>query len=325
MRDDGDAGPNPAAHPVVGAMTETRMRLGAILAPTDPWEQTVADARRLEQLGFDHLWVYDHLSWRRYHDRAWHATYPWLAGLAMATSTVRLGTMVANLNIRHPLPLAKDAMTIDHISSGRFVLGLGAGGLGYDATVLGQPPLTPGQRTDRLAEATRLIDGLLRGQTHDHSGAYYEVVDARVLPGCVQHPRVPIAVAAGAPRSMGIAAEYGDAWITYGAAGNWNPFPDDIALTAEEQVRIVDEHCDRLGRDPATLDRIFMIDNGLERPLASLEAFVDVVGRYAEMGFTDVVFHHPRPDDPVWCDDATVVEQIAEELLSPTLAGGPRP
>lgn len=308
-------------------MTGTRMRIGVVVVPTDPWERTVADVRRLEALGFDHVWVYDHLSWRRYHERAWHATYPWLAGLAMATSTIRLGTMVANLNVRHPLTLAKDAMTIDHISSGRFVLGLGAGGLGYDAAVLGQAPLSPRQRTDRLAEAVPLIDGLLRGEVHDHHGRYFDVVDGRVLPGCVQRPRVPIAVAAGGPRSMGVAAEHGDAWITYGASGSWDPFPDDISRTAEEQLRIVDEHCSRLGRDPATLDRIFMIDNGSERPLASLDAFVDAVGRYAEMGFTDVVFHHPRADDPVWCDDAAILEQIADEMLSAAFAasGGGHP
>src|SRR5687767_3593981 len=105
------------------------------MLPTDPWPDTVARARHLDELGFDHLWTYDHLSWRRYRDRPWHATMPWLTGVAAATARIRVGTLVSSPNIRHPVMLAKDAMTIDHISNGRLTIGIGAGGPGFDATV----------------------------------------------------------------------------------------------------------------------------------------------------------------------------------------------
>ncbi len=114
------------------------------MLPTDPWPETVARARRLEELGYDHLWTYDHLSWRRYRDRPWHATIPWLTGLASATASIRLGTMVASPNFRHPVTLAKDAMTLDHISAGRLTLGVGAGGIGLRCHRPRRRPAVPG-------------------------------------------------------------------------------------------------------------------------------------------------------------------------------------
>src|SRR6185437_15172338 len=107
------------------------------MLPTDPWPETVRRARHLEAMGYDHLWTYDHLSWRRYRERAWHAAMPWLTGVAAATTRVRVGPMVVSPTFRHPLPFAKEAMTLDHVSDGRLTLGLGAGGTGFDATVLG--------------------------------------------------------------------------------------------------------------------------------------------------------------------------------------------
>jgi len=189
------------------------VRIGVLLLPTDPWPVTVERARTIEALGYDHLWTYDHLSWRRYRDRPWHATIPWLTGLAGVTTTIRLGTMVASPNFRHPVTLAKDAMTLDHVSNGRFTLGVGAGGSGFDATVLG--PFS-GSRPPRFAEFVEVLDGLLSNPAYSHQGPFYTVDDARMLPGCVQRPRLPIAVAAAGPKALAVVAEHADAWITYG-------------------------------------------------------------------------------------------------------------
>ena len=138
------------------------MRVGVLMLPTDPWPDTVERAQRLERLGYDHLWTYDHLSWRRYRDRDWHAAIPWLTGLAMATDRIRLGTMVASPNFRHPVTLAKEAMTLDHVSGGRLTLGLGAGGPGFDATVLGGAQPSPSARVARFAEFVEVLDELLQ-------------------------------------------------------------------------------------------------------------------------------------------------------------------
>ena len=282
-----------------------------LLLPTDPWPETVEHVRRLEAWGYDHLWVYDHLSWRRYHDRPWHATYPWLSGLATLTERIRLGTMVANPNIRHPLVLSKDAMTIDHLSGGRFTLGIGAGGTGFDADVLGQAPLTPGQRADRLVEFTHVVDGLLRGELTDHTGDWYRIRDARMGPGCVQRPRLPIAIAAGGDRTLRLVADLADAWITYGDTSTGDRSERGTEAVVRRQLDIVTARCLDRGRDPSTIDRIYLIGNTDARPLRSVDAFVDFAGRYRNLGFTDLVFHHPRPDDPVWNERAEIVEAIA--------------
>ncbi|MET7397290.1 LLM class flavin-dependent oxidoreductase [Dactylosporangium sp. NPDC005572] len=290
------------------------MRIGVLLLPADPWPQTVERARHLEAIGYDHLWTYDHLSWRRYRDRPWHAAIPWLTGIAGVTSRVRLGTMVTSPNFRHPVNLAKEAMTLDHVSDGRLTLGIGGGGTGFDATVLGDAPLTPGQRTARFTEFVDVLDGLLRAPAYSHRGAYYTVDEARMVPGCVQRPRLPLAIAAAGPRALALTARLGDAWITYGDPGA----SDQSAAATERAVRtqaaILDERCAELGRDPASLDRIYLIGNTEERPLAGLAAFEDFVGRYERLGFTDIVFHDPRPDDPVFTDDPSVVEAIAERF-----------
>ena len=282
------------------------MRVGALLLPTDPWPETIARVRRLEELGYASVWTYDHLSWRRYRDRPWHAAIPWLTGVAAATSRIRVGTMVSSPNFHHPVTLAKEAMTLDHVSAGRLTLGIGAGGTGFDATVLGGQPLPPGERAARLAEFVAVVDGLLREPAgYAHSGRFYTVDDARTLPGSVQRPRLPLAVAAGGRRTLEVVARHADAWITEA----------DLA-TVRKQAALLDEHCVRLGRDPATLGRIYYTDNTHERPLASVAAFADLVDRLAALGFTEVVFHHPRPDDPVWTDDPAVVDEIAAALFA---------
>ena len=138
------------------------MRIGVLMIPTDPWPTSVERAHHLESLGYDHLWTYDHLSWQRYREEPWHAAIPWLTGIAAATSTIRLGTMVTSPNFRHPVTLAKDAMTLDHISAGRLTLGIGAGGTGFDATVFGDEILHPRERASRLIDFVDVLDGLLR-------------------------------------------------------------------------------------------------------------------------------------------------------------------
>jgi alkanesulfonate monooxygenase SsuD/methylene tetrahydromethanopterin reductase-like flavin-dependent oxidoreductase (luciferase family) len=290
------------------------VRVGVVLLPADPWPETVLRAQRIDALGYHHLWTYDHLSWRRYRDHEWHATIPWLTGVATATRTVRIGTMVASPNFRHPVTLAKDAMTLDHVSGGRLELGIGAGGIGFDATVLGDQVLSPRARADRLCEFVDVLDRLLREPVTSHRGAFYTVDEARMIPGCVQRPRVPLAIAATGPRTLQLAARFGDAWITNGELDRPDATPAETERAVGAQLRRLEDACVSLGRDPSTIRRIFMIDNTGERPVASVAAFEDFAGRYGALGFTELVFHHPRADDPVWDDPEDVVEQIATDV-----------
>jgi alkanesulfonate monooxygenase SsuD/methylene tetrahydromethanopterin reductase-like flavin-dependent oxidoreductase (luciferase family) len=275
----------------------------------------MARAKHLDALGFDHLWTYDHLSWRRYRDRPWHATVPWLTGLAGATETIRLGTMVASPNFRHPVTLAKDAMTLDHISDGRLTLGVGAGGVGFDSTVLGGVVLSPRERRQRLAEFVELLDLLLRQPTTSFQGAFYTADEARMIPGCLQRPRVPLALAAGDPGTMALVVRWADAWITYGDSSHRDLTAAGTDVAVRRQLDVLTQQCELLGRDPGSIDRIYLSGNTEERPLASLAAFTDLVGRCESLGFTDLVFHHPRADDPAWNDPEEIVEAIASEVL----------
>jgi alkanesulfonate monooxygenase SsuD/methylene tetrahydromethanopterin reductase-like flavin-dependent oxidoreductase (luciferase family) len=141
------------------------------------------------------------------------------------------------------------------------------------------------------------------------------VHDACIRPAAVQIPRIPIAVAAAGPKSLALTARRADAWITF---GDTKPVDRSAAATADavrEQSRRLDDACAAIDRDPETIRRIYMIGNTEERPLASTGAFDDFVGRYAAIGFTDVVFHHPRPDDAEWDEPPSIVDEIATEVL----------
>ena len=291
------------------------VRIGVLLLPADPWPETAQRVQQLETLGFDHVWTYDHLSWRRYRDRDWHAAIPWLTGVAAVTSRIRLGTMVASPNFRHPVTLAKEVMTLDHVSAGRLILGLGAGGTGFDADVLGDPELSAPERAARFGEFTEVVDHLLREPITSHRGRYYTVVEARMLPGSLQRPRVPLAIAAGGPRALALVARYGDSWITWGDTSRRDFSAAGTEAAVKTQTDTLLAACAAIGRDPAEIGRIFLVGNTEERPLASVGAFNDFVGRYRDLGFTDIVFHHPRRDDPVWNEGEDIVERIATDVL----------
>ncbi|MGZ6997552.1 MAG: LLM class flavin-dependent oxidoreductase [Acidimicrobiia bacterium] len=290
------------------------MRFGVCIIPTDPWPTAVEQARHVEALGFDHLWTYDHLSWQHYRERPWFGAIPWLTGLAGATASIRLGTLVCSPNFREPLTLAKDAIALDHVSAGRFLLGVGAGGVGWDATVYGGAPLAPAARSARFAEMVEALDGLLTHGVYSFAGEHYVIDDARTLPGPLQHPRLPLAVAASGPKALALAARFADVWITIG-----DPWHDDSADGIERAVRDqgvrLDDACAAIGRDPASIDRLFLAGAGRDRPLASVEQFRDFVGRYATAGITDLVVHHPRTEDPNWDDPPDILDRLAHEGL----------
>jgi len=291
------------------------VRVGVVMLPTDPWPETVTRARHLEALGYDHLWTYDHLSWRRYRGRSWFGAIPWLTGLAGATSRIRLGTMVASPNLRHPVTLAQDAVTLDHVSNGRLTLGVGAGGVGFDSAVFGADALSPRALVDRLDEFVALLRDLFDDDTVSYRGTYYTVKDACVQPNAIQRPRIPIAIAAGGSRALAVAARHADAWITFGDTTNVDRSARGTELIVRAQSQELDVACATIGRDPGQIQRIYMIGNTEERPLASVGAFEEFAARYADIGFTDLVFHHPRPDDPAWDEPASIVGEIAREVL----------
>src|SRR2546427_11948368 len=103
------------------------MRFGVMILPERRWREGAARGREADAMGFDSVWTYDHMWWRSLKDGAWFSPLPLLAAAAAITTRIRLGLLVASPNFRHPVLLAKDAIAIDDISGGRFVLGIGAG------------------------------------------------------------------------------------------------------------------------------------------------------------------------------------------------------
>ena len=158
------------------------MRVGVVILPQFRWPEARARWKAVEDKGFAHGWTYDHLAWRDLADQDWFGTIPTLTAAATATSTLRLGTWVTSPNFRHPVTLAKDLMTLDDISGGRMIAGIGAGGVGWDAEVLGTELLPPGRRVDRLDEFVTLVDLLLTQSETTWHGRYFHAVRARMIP-----------------------------------------------------------------------------------------------------------------------------------------------
>jgi alkanesulfonate monooxygenase SsuD/methylene tetrahydromethanopterin reductase-like flavin-dependent oxidoreductase (luciferase family) len=291
------------------------MRFGIVILPQYDWPEAARRWRGAEEFGFDHAWTYDHLAWRGLAGERWHATVPTLTAAAMVTGRIALGTFVASPNFRHPVPFAKDIATVDQVSGGRMLLGLGSGGTGFDAYVLGQPELTPRQRFARFAEFAEALDLLLRFESPGSGGISFEgewftASGARMVGEPSQHPRMPLHLAADGPRGLALAVRIADGWVT--TAGS----DDDTGAwwrTAGELVQRLDDACSAAGREPATISRTLSLDAEARYSLASAGAFEDAVGRAAELGYTDVVVHWPR-EHGLYAGDESVLDDIAALL-----------
>ena len=162
-------------------------------------EAWTALARRAEAIGYDVLVMPDHLG---------HQLSPFaaLATAAAATTHLRVGAFVFANDYRHPLILAHEAATLDLLSGGRFEMGLGAGWMTSDYRQLGKTYDPAPLRVDRLEEAVPLIKRLLAGETVTHDGPHYRLDHASVGVATVQKPRPPLAIGAGKPRMLRLAA-----------------------------------------------------------------------------------------------------------------------
>lgn len=303
---------------------ELPVRLSTVILPVWRWSEGGRQVwRRAEDLGFHTAYTPDHLSWRGFRDRPWFGAIPTLTAAAAATSRVRLGTLVVTPNFRHPVTLAKELIALDDIAGGRITLGIGAGGSGYDATALGRDAWTPRERADHFAEFVPLLDRLLSegGTTGvSYQGDYYSAHEVRNIPGCVQRPRIPFAVAATGARGMWLAARHGQAWVTSGDPQTFHGTAAEFHGGLVRQLDRLSTVCEDTGREPAALGKI-LLDSGLVRatsprsPLSSVAAFVDYAGRCAELGFTELVLHWPVPDS-VFAVDMAIFERIVTEGLA---------
>jgi alkanesulfonate monooxygenase SsuD/methylene tetrahydromethanopterin reductase-like flavin-dependent oxidoreductase (luciferase family) len=298
------------------------MRLSTVILPIRRWHEGGKEVwQRAEELGFHTAYTYDHLSWRvPFREGPWFGALPTLTAAASATEHLRLGTLVTSPNFRHPVTLAKELISLDDISGGRLTLGIGAGSAGgFDATALvpeGTAPWTPRERADRFAEFVGLLDRLLTEDAVSYEGAFWSAGDVRNIPGCVQRPRLPFAVAATGPRGLKLAARHGQAWVTTGDPKLYeNGTPDESLEAIRGQVAKLGAACEAVGRDAGELGKTLLTGFTPDRPLESVDAFVDFAGRHAELGIDEIVLHWPIADTQFAADEK-VFEQIAVEGLA---------
>lgn len=283
------------------------MRVGLVILPEHRWSEAAPRWRAVEEMGFDHAWTYDHLVWSGLPDSPWFGALPTLTAAATVTGRVGLGTIVASPNYRHPYLLARELMTLDDVSAGRAIAGLGTGG-DRDSTIIGGD-LTLRQRVERFHEFVPLLDRLLREDHVDHAGTHFTTDDARTLPGPVRASGIPFVVAANGPKSLRLAARYGQGWVTTGrrqeTVEQWWTGVERLAGSLTEEVA-------RTGR-ATPLRRYLSLDASSRFALASADVFEEMTGRAAQLGFTDVITHWPRPDGP-YAGDERVLHDVASRL-----------
>lgn len=287
------------------------MRLGVLILPDLRWGDAREKWRRAEILGFDHVWTYDHVVWDGLANSPWFGSVPTLAAASTVTERIRLGTLVASPNFRHPVPFARELVTLDDISGGRLTLGVGAGSSGSDASLHDQGDTSSAARAERFGEFVDLLDGLLKGEDVAFDGHHYSVNRPGLRPGSVQSPRIPFAVAATTRRSIDVVAKHAQLWVTNGDRGHRGPpLPAaDGAAVVSRQMKLLDEACGRQGRDPTTIDRLVLTGSRLDPGLRSAAHFAEVKAIYEGVGVTDLVVHWPRTQEP-YAGDEEILEQI---------------
>jgi probable F420-dependent oxidoreductase len=256
------------------------------------WPELLDMARAIDDLGFDGMWLGEHLLYRwatREPRGPWEA-WTLMAALAAVTARATVGPLVACTSFHNPALLAKQAATIDEIADGRFVLGLGAGWNETEFRAFGFPF---DHRVDRFEEAFTIIRTLLRDGAIDFDGRFYQARDCELLP----RPRPggpPILIGSNGPRMLRIALPYADAWNTWysdtdnqpegvaplaalvdAAARDAGREPSEIRRTVAVQVRLPGGRGRTMG-DDSTTARIVPVEGPAERMAESLRAYAAV-------------------------------------------------
>ena len=258
---------------------------------TARWADTQEMARMGEAIGVDSIWVTDHLIHRAPGTEprgAWECMSQ-LAALAAITNRVELGTLVICTAFRNPALLAKITDTIEEISGGRLILGIGAGWNEAEFQAFGYPF---DHRVSRFDEALQILHALLRQGQVDFAGEYYETHDCELRPRGPRPGGPPIMIGSLAPRMLSLLARYGDAWnIWWTNTGN-------TAAGVAPYARLVDEACMAIGRDPGEIMKTAttLVAIGPERPapqgvtpLAGTSAEIAAgIRAYADVGVAHV-------------------------------------
>lgn len=262
-----------------------------------PWDEVRNLAQFVENEGWDGLWYADHYMPNTedgsVNDGPIHECFSMLSALAATTSRIRLGSLVTPTTVNHPALIANRAATIDRISNGRFVLGMGAGWQVNEHRAFGIPLLDNKDRVDRFAEAIEIVSSMLREQRTTFNGSHFTITDAPCEPKPVQSP-LPILVGTGGPRMLRLTARFAQEWNT------WGP-PEGAGVVMAKLL----EACAKEGRDPATVRKsvqaLFFLTpdeasaDSLRGKVPAERAIVgtasqiaDAIQKYVDLGFDEV-------------------------------------
>jgi alkanesulfonate monooxygenase SsuD/methylene tetrahydromethanopterin reductase-like flavin-dependent oxidoreductase (luciferase family) len=265
--------------------------LVGVQTPTQrPWPELAKQWAWLERLGFDSLWLADHYVPPFKLDGPIFEPWTLLAGLALKTERVRIGVLVSCNTFRHPPLVAKEAVTVDHISGGRLEFGLGAGWFVPEHEMFGIPFPETAELIGRFREAVEICHQLFTQDITTYEGTYYQIHDAPFRPAPRQQPRMPFTLGAHGPRMMRIVARYADRWSSTGSIAEMS-----------ERNRLLDEACAAVGRDPGEILRSHLYVPAIlpeEHPWDSPEALHDFMGRLREIGIQEAIIQIPPDIDP---------------------------
>jgi F420-dependent oxidoreductase-like protein len=269
------------------------MHLGINLWPQNTsWPALRDHALLADRLGFDSLWVWDHFysingDTHRPNLEGWQL----LAAYAAITGRVDIGCLVSGVTYRNPAVLANMATTLDHISGGRAILGIGAAWNAQEHNAYGIDLGTPGERSRRFAEAAKIIRQLVDGKRVTYSGTYYELNGAEVLVRPVQE-RLPIMIGGGGERrTLRATARYADMWHGFGT-------PEQLA----HKLDVLRAHCSEVGRDPAEIQPFSGKWVVIRRDRADAERVLERIAR--RHGMTS-------PPEPLIGEPEQITERIA--------------
>jgi probable F420-dependent oxidoreductase len=240
------------------------------------WDDVRAFAEHAEAVGLDSVWVCDHFvsSFPGEPFEGIHEPWTILSALAATTSRVELGTLVMCTGYRNPALLAKMAATLDSVSGGRLILGIGAGWHDSEYEAFGY---STERRIDKFEEAIQIVAPLLRGETVTFAGDHYRTDDAVLLP---PSGSIPVLVGAKGPRMLELTARHANAWNTA-----WFARPDD---ELRRRLDLLESALDAEGRDPASLRRTvgMHLESALDTPPNEVESALE---GFEKLGFDDVI------------------------------------
>lgn len=286
-------------------------RLGVVIVQTRPWARLARDFRWAEEVGYDAAYVYDHLT----HPTAaggWLGDgFATLAAAAGVTERIELGTLVASAMLHSPVALARRAATVQDVSGGRLILGVGSGSPREPLADTGAP-LTRREMAVRFRDLVTGLDAVWSGAT-EWQGVAQSFSGLQTVPLPEGARRPYLLLAAHGPKALAMTARYADGWNTYGGHTAADLSPEAFWARIREQVETLDEACDNAGRLPGTLRRSLLLGDGAVRVTDSVAAYQDAIGRAGELGFDELDVHGPfaLPTQRSASDPQVHVEVIA--------------